>query len=85
MSQLETTLGKVYEVAERLARCAEAVSNPTYSVQLVANGLVQLLEVVAVRMSGGQIILSVKLPEVPNPNRTATEVLKDQNRGLIQR
>ena len=86
LTQLERTLEKVYEVSERLARCAEAVTNPTYSVYLRdATGRTELLPVVAVRMTGGQILITVKLPEPPDQETRNRTQLEEQRLGLIQR
>jgi hypothetical protein len=87
IDRLDATLLKVHEVAERLARCAEAVANPTYSVVRRGFNGNELLEIVSVRMTAGQIIITVKGQEQPpqDPYSRNTITSETPPRGLIQR
>jgi hypothetical protein len=82
-------LDRFEALAERMARCAEAVSNPTYAVYLQrGDGGLKLLETVAVRMTAGQIIMTVKMPgEQPEPRGQSAAIAQEQafRDRLIQR
>lgn len=58
--QLEAAVKKAAEAAEKLLKCAESLSNPTYSVSM--QGHAGELEILAVRHFQGQIVLMIKSP-----------------------
>lgn len=60
LDRIEAVLLRVIEVADRLARCAEAVSNPTYSVVERGKHGSTLLEIQSIRSTAGNIIITVK-------------------------
>lgn len=56
--RLELAVKKSTEAAERLLKCAEGISNPTYTVHMDG----KTLEILAVQHFQGQISLQVKWP-----------------------
>jgi hypothetical protein len=60
VKRLEEAIKKSTDAAERLLKCAESISNPTYSVTM--QGQQGELEIMAVRHFQGQIVISVKSP-----------------------
>jgi hypothetical protein len=64
LDRIDKTLEKCLEVSERLARCAEALSNPTYSVRMRDHtGRSWVLAVEAIRSCAGELVITVKAPE----------------------
>lgn len=72
-SGLEDAIRKANAAAEKLLRCAESISNPTYSIVMEGREL----EILAVRHFQGQIAITVKSPldHVEAQRRAALAVL----------
>lgn len=78
MSELQTladAIAKANAAAERLVRCAESISNPTYSV--VMRGEQGELQILAVRHFQGQIIITVQSPFDAVPERQWKTINQD--------
>jgi hypothetical protein len=60
VKRLEEAIKKSVDAAERLTKCAESISNPTYSIAM--QGQASTLEILAVHHFQGQICITVKSP-----------------------
>jgi hypothetical protein len=74
-STLTAAIHRASEAAEKLLKCAESISNPTYSV--VMQGERGELQILAVRHFQGQIILTVQSPFNAVPERQWKTINQD--------